>query len=269
VIGAALFSAFSAVVAWVLWGQPAALSLAIAGVAGSSFLLGAATARRACDEASATFALLDRLPLAYVALDAERRVTAINERARRLLGWKHGESGGRYWRNLAGGWASDARAGAPKKYIVRWASFRPDGAPADILYQWAPLKIGGREMHLLLLQDANDIVAAFREESESARIRTAACLATQIAHEVRNPVAAISGCAQLLGILNDKARQGDERSSRLLLAEQDELCRSIVEESRRLDEIIGRFLSFSDLSEDSLRTVMELPENKEIAGPPP
>ncbi len=264
-IYAGLLFALTSVVAWVLFQQSAALSFAIAGVAGGVFLLGAVAAQRgASDESTVILRQLDRLPLAYVMLDEARRVIGLNERARQLLGLAAGDWSGCAWQTLLGGWTPAVRTDEMSEVGARWGVIRPDGSAAEIRYELAPLRVGRRTLHLLLLQDAGEIMSAFREESESACIRTAACLATQIAHEVRNPVAAISGSAQLLGILSEKARQGDARSMRLLMSEQDALCRSIVQESNRLDEIIARFLSFSDLSENSLRTVMELPEKKEV-----
>ncbi len=110
-------------------------------------------------------------------------------------------------------------------------------------------------------------IEKMQEESDSARIRTAACLATQIAHEVLNPVAAISGSAQLLGHLTRKARHGDLRSIELLDRERDALCRSIVEESARLDGIVSRFLSFASLSEENVRQAMQFDAARPVTPP--
>jgi nitrogen-specific signal transduction histidine kinase len=217
--------------------------LIYAAAAGGSFLLGAISLRRAKDEASAAFALLDRLPLACVAMDEKHRVAALNERARRLLSFGNGDCSDRFWQNFAAYWTPDSL------YCERWTSVRLGGAFPDILCRSIPIQLGRHKMQLLLLQESSEILAALRKESESARDRTATELVSQIAHEVRNPVAAISGCAQLLRKLLDESIKGDERCSRLLTAEQDALCQSIVNESCRLEEIVERFVSVVELSQ--------------------
>lgn len=245
--------------------QPIPAALALAGITGAVFCLGAGLVGREIADDARVVDFMNRMEFAYVMLDENRRVSGMNDRARQLLGLADAEWQGCRWQTLLGGSASDAFSGALPEKGVRWSAVRPDCTAIGIHYQLVSIRVGDRVRYMLLLQDVGDLINNLREESESARIRTAACLATQIAHEVRNPVAAISGSAQLLGILNEKARQGDERIVQLLASEQDALCRSIVEESNRLEAIIGRFLSFSDLSEDSLRAVMELPEIKEDA----
>lgn len=251
--------------AMLVFEQSISSALSLAGLTGGVYFLGVGVASRARGDEARLLEFVERFRFAYVLLDEHRRVFRMNDRARRLLGLADAEWQGCKWQTLLGGSASDAFPAEFPEEGVRWSAVRPDVAATGIRYQLVPFHSGNRSFHVLLLQDVGDVVSGLREESETARIRTAACLATQIAHEVRNPVAAISGSAQLLGILNEKARNGDVRSIELLASEQDALCRSIVEESHRLDTIIGRFLSFSDLSEDSLRTVMELPEIKEDA----
>jgi signal transduction histidine kinase len=87
---------------------------------------------------------------------------------------------------------------------------------------------------------------------QEERLRTAATMATQFAHEVRNPVAAISGSAQVLGKLQRQVvaqgspLYGVTDSDRALLYE----C--IVNESDRLDGIIAKFLSVNEFSDQRM-----------------
>jgi len=109
---------------------------------------------------------------------------------------------------------------------------------------------------------SHDDLHELREEMEVSQMRAVACLASQIAHDVRNPVAAISGSAQLLSRLSDRAQSGDSQCSKLLADEQNALCRAIIEESNRLDAVIARFQSFAELSETNLRTVLSVPDER-------
>lgn len=256
---AVLVSAALRFVASQAW-SVAACSGAFVGVV---YLLGALQFR-----CGAGYAGLERLPLACGLLDENRRLCWINDPVREMFAIADDSWRGQPWELLlsADKAAAEEIAAWPDEG-VRWGVTRPDGVALTVQYQIVPLNDGvvadGEAKFLLLLRDADRLLAGLRDETEASRLRTAACLASQIAHEVRNPVAAISGSAQLLGMLSDKARNGDPRSQALLIHEQDALCRSIVEESNRLDAIIARFLSFSDLSESSLRTIMDMPDRDE------
>ena len=245
-------------------------SFLLGGLAGGIFLMGASFARRSGGSGASESPVLDglsRAPVACALLDDAQRLLWANAPARQLLRID-ANAGARRWDSLLKGPGRATPAKATQHEGVRLGVYQREGEAQAVQFQLVPLSVavpGGVTSHsLLLMRDVSHTMAELREESDNGRLRAAACMATQIAHEVRNPVAAISGSAQLLGLLNDKARRGDARSIELLVDEQDALCRSIVEESSRLDQIISRFLSFSDLSEESLRTIMEMPEQLEL-----
>ncbi|HMP77312.1 MAG TPA: histidine kinase dimerization/phospho-acceptor domain-containing protein [Kiritimatiellia bacterium] len=242
-------------------------SVLLGGSIGFSFLLGAILSQKrgAVGPGRSAEDELAAAPVACALLDGERRVLWLNPVARRLLRIEGPAAVGRRWDEVLRG---QVRSMPGKKTIaegVRLGESAPDGSMPTLHYQVLPVSMvlenGAQSRFLLMMRDVSHLMTDLRDASECERLRAAACMATQIAHEVRNPVAAISGSAQLLGLLNDKARRGDKRSVELLVQEQDVLCRSIVEESQRLDQIIAHFLSFSDLSEESLRTVLEYPEH--------
>lgn len=203
----------------------------------------------------------NQFPLAFALLDYQRRFRWINPAAQKLLGLDGASLLGRAWDEVLRALCPESSDASIPDEGVRRDVRRPDGSVFTLEYLAVPLgastPVAADNHFILLLRDAGRLLEVLREESENTRLRTAACLATQIAHEVLNPVAAISGSAQVLGHLNEKARRGDQRSLELLDHERDVLCRSIVEESARLDGIVSRFLSFTTLSEENIRQAMQ------------
>lgn len=96
---------------------------------------------------------------------------------------------------------------------------------------------------VLTLQDITSLRHMEAEVRSAERMATLGNVAAQIAHEIRNPLASISGSAELLEGVQDL---GDE-DRRLL-----ELIR---EESARLNRTLQEFLDFSRLKPPSLRRI--------------
>ena len=96
---------------------------------------------------------------------------------------------------------------------------------------------------MLTLQDITSLRHMEAEVRSAERMATLGNVAAQIAHEIRNPLASISGSAELLEGVQDL---GDE-DRRLL-----ELIR---EESARLNRTLQEFLDFSRLKPPSLRRI--------------
>ncbi len=104
---------------------------------------------------------------------------------------------------------------------------------------------GTRQGYILLFQDLTE----WQELQEQLRIqdRMAAIgqMAAGLAHEVGNPLAAISGSVQMLaGGLRGDADRGD--------ADRGKLAEIILKESRRLDRTVKTFLQFAKPSERDL-----------------
>ncbi len=104
---------------------------------------------------------------------------------------------------------------------------------------------GTRQGYILLFQDLTE----WQELQEQLRIqdRMAAIgqMAAGLAHEVGNPLAAISGSVQMLaGGLRGDADEGD--------ADRGKLAEIILKESRRLDRTVKTFLQFAKPGEREL-----------------
>jgi two-component system sensor histidine kinase PilS (NtrC family) len=94
-------------------------------------------------------------------------------------------------------------------------------------------KLKGTAGFLLLYQDLTDVKKLEEEARSREKLAAVGQLAAGIAHEIRNPLASISGSAQMLG--NDMRTGSSERR----------LVEIIVAESRRLSKILEEFLHYA------------------------
>jgi two-component system sensor histidine kinase PilS (NtrC family) len=88
--------------------------------------------------------------------------------------------------------------------------------------------------HVMIFQDVSDVVRMEAELRRSERLAAAGELAANIAHEIRNPLAAISGSLELLR----SGRGGDAEPQRRLM----EIA---LREIERLDHLIADFLDYA------------------------
>ncbi len=124
---------------------------------------------------------------------------------------------------------------------------RGDGTAIQLGFTLTPLRDaeGTRQGYILLFQDLTE----WQELQEQLRIqdRMAAIgqMAAGLAHEVGNPLAAISGSVQMLASgLRDGTDHGD--------ASRGKLAEIILKESRRLDRTVKAFLQFAKPREREL-----------------
>lgn len=86
---------------------------------------------------------------------------------------------------------------------------------------------------MMLLKDLTEVLTLEEKVRRQERLAGVGRLATGVAHEIRNPIASISGAAQLLHSDSDDA---DERKR---------LTDLIVRESERVDRLVGQLLRFA------------------------
>ncbi|MBK8801762.1 MAG: hypothetical protein IPN71_06845 [Fibrobacteres bacterium] len=104
---------------------------------------------------------------------------------------------------------------------------------------WIQVQIAGQWMEgqlrnvVVALQDISAIRKMEEEVRSGERMATMGHMAARIAHEIRNPMASITGSAQLLG--DSMAASDDDR----------QLLGLIRRESERLDRILSEFLDYS------------------------
>lgn len=109
---------------------------------------------------------------------------------------------------------------------------RADGRKIDLGLNAAPLNTpGGRAGFLFVFQDVTETKRLERKSSVQQRLAAVGEMAAGIAHEVRNPLASMSGSIQIL------------RQELPLTAEQGQFMDIVLRESERLNETITSFLA--------------------------
>lgn len=101
--------------------------------------------------------------------------------------------------------------------------------------------------HVVIFQDVTDVVAMERELRSSERLAAVGEMAAKIAHEIRNPLASISGSIQILRSSAGGASAADRESARLMDI--------VVRETDRLNGLITDFLLYSRPSPPAIKRI--------------
>lgn len=111
---------------------------------------------------------------------------------------------------------------------------RTDGTVIDLGLSVSHLETpGGRAGHLITFQDLTEVKKAEREAVRHQRLAAVGEMAAGIAHEIRNPLASMSGSIQLL------------RQELPLSRDQEQLMDIVLRESERLNGTIRSFLAYA------------------------
>lgn len=171
--------------------------------------------------------IIQRMQSGILAVDSEDRVRLINGSARLLLGI----AGQR-----AGGLLRDV---SPELYglLMKWRSdtstashlFKPAGTGTDVIASFAALDQPTGPGALVFLEDSS----AMTERARRLKLAALGRLTASIAHEIRNPLGAISHAGQLLA------------ESPELDGPDQRLTQIITEQSRRMNAIIESVLQLS------------------------
>jgi two-component system sensor histidine kinase PilS (NtrC family) len=92
---------------------------------------------------------------------------------------------------------------------------------------------GGRSGYLITFQDVTDVKKLERDAQLQQRLAAVGEMAAGIAHEIRNPLASMSGSIQIL------------RQELPLTSEQEQLMDIVLRESERLNTTIRSFLAYA------------------------
>ena len=159
-------------------------------------------------------------------LDPRGRITFLNRAGEQITGLSFRAVAG----HPADRWFPAFR-GAPRDEVqVVTAS----GARKLLGYTLFPLRgADAANGTAVIFQDLTELRAMEDAVERSKRLADLGELAAGLAHEVRNPLASISGCVELLG-----GAQG-------LTEEEHRVLRIVQRETSRLDQLLGRFLQFS------------------------
>jgi two-component system, NtrC family, sensor histidine kinase PilS len=225
------------------------LAIQILGVAGVAMLVGRLAEsldETGADLARATSSLahlttlsqcaLDSMAGGVVAADASGRVVLFNRTAAAITGLQPNQALGRSLVDLLQlppGWQVGLSQGVPARFEFRFS--RHDGEALELGSTIAPLvndqgQVAGE---LVSFQDLTLIKQRERERQRQVRLAAVGEMAAGIAHEIRNPLASMSGSIQLL--------QRELEVS----AEQAVLLDIVLRESQRLNDTIKDFLAYA------------------------
>lgn len=174
-----------------------------------------------------------------VTLDKERRVTSFNEAAAAITGVDPGQALGEKLERILGVLPPDALASDEDRSSlpVRWEQLfqRRDGRTLTLGLSASVLQDhrGNPFGHLLIFQDLTSYKQMEEELRRAEKLAAIGELAAGLAHEIRNPLASLYGSIQLL--------QGECE----LGGSNRRLMQIILQESERLNELIGDFLLFA------------------------
>jgi two-component system sensor histidine kinase PilS (NtrC family) len=181
--------------------------------------------------------VIANIPSGIMTLDLEGRIIAFNATAERITGFRASEVIGSSYATVGlaefpGLRAFASRREGPIPAEAFEAPFtRRDGTVLPVGVTYSPLRDGEERLlgAVAIFQDLTERKRMEEQLRRADRLAAVGQLAASIAHEVRNPLAAISGSIQLLH--EELNSQGHERLLRVILREAD-----------RLKLITGQFL---------------------------
>jgi two-component system sensor histidine kinase PilS (NtrC family) len=186
-------------------------------------------------------AIVTNISSGLMTLDLSGRVLSFNEAAERITGHRFGAIRDRPWQDtpFAGcGPLAEfyARPEAPPAHAVtEMPLVRGDGREIPVGIAVSPLRAADGEIVGLvtIFQDLTERKRVEEQLRQADRLAALGRLAATIAHEVRNPLAAISGSVEVLR--DELSASGQHR----------ELLDIILGEAHRLKFITGQFLDFA------------------------
>ena len=175
--------------------------------------------------------IFDDIPSGIITVHNQKNIISFNPAAEKITGFKPGEIIGRdinqVFPNLKLGFEMSLRSEVELT--------RKDKKNIPIGYSFAKLNIPGTEdkYEVITLQDLSEIKHMEKQILQAEKMATIGEMAAGIAHELRNPLAAISGAAELLDASNN------------IMTQNQGLMNIITRECDRLQNSITEFLYFS------------------------
>jgi len=178
--------------------------------------------------------------------DANGRLLTFNRAAASITGLSHGDVAGRPLADvfqLADPAREDLAALEPRQSMRAEVGFvRPDGGRIEMGLTATTLAFpDGTSGYLVTFQDVTEVRRLERQSRLQQRLAAVGEMAAGIAHEIRNPLASMSGSIQVL------------RQELTLSDEQAQLMDIVVRESDRLNETIRSFLLYARPQRFSMR----------------
>ncbi|MGB4781955.1 two-component system sensor histidine kinase NtrB, partial [Candidatus Methylomirabilis sp.] len=182
--------------------------------------------------------IVEHIPSGIVTLDLDGKIVSLNRVAQRIIGATAEQIQDKSWRETPFGEIKGLETffSAPTSTFGGLSQeleiTRQDGQSIPIGINLTPMKSSeGRLVGLVgIFQDLTERKKTEVRLRQADRLATAGQLAAGLAHEVRNPLAAISGCIELMK---------EEGTARLQLLD------IVLREAERLKLVTGQFLDFA------------------------
>ncbi len=182
--------------------------------------------------------IVEHIPSGIVTLDLDGKIVSLNRVAQRIIGATAEQIQDKSWRETTFGEIKGLETffSAPTSTFGGLSQeleiTRQDGQSIPIGINLTPMKSSeGRLVGLVgIFQDLTERKKTEVRLRQADRLATAGQLAAGLAHEVRNPLAAISGCIELMK---------EEGTARLQLLD------IVLREAERLKLVTGQFLDFA------------------------
>jgi signal transduction histidine kinase len=195
--------------------------------------------------------IISHLPMTVLVLDKHGRVSSATGAPSRALADPGGDLVGRSWREVVVPALANAarleerlaRAGETGREIVLpRVDVDVDGTPLALRVTIAHLEHSAAAT-MLHFEDLTDAVASEARAKRAEHLAKLGTLAATVAHEIRNPLAGISGTVQ---VVQSTLPPDDKRAVAL---------QKVQEQISRLGGLVGDLLSFSRPVQVTLRTV--------------
>lgn len=178
--------------------------------------------------------ILESLNSGLLTVDTQERIIFFNRAAELITGFQANEVYGRPLADVFSGLAQAFKR-QPDTPRLENEYTRPGGESVFLGFSVSVLKNsrGENAGRIIIFQDLSEVKKLEQENKRSERLAAVGQLAAAIAHEIRNPLASISGSVEMLAAMSD--------------LEQDDatLMRIVIREVDRLNELITNFLEFS------------------------
>jgi len=201
----------------------------------------AAAARSLADLRALHERIVESIRSGVVTTDLQGRIYTFNAAAEEITGYKPSEVRGHdasmFFGDMSRQIADSMNAAATGKVSPRFQAdcLTPNGLALRLGFTIAPLFAEGGETSgmVITFQDLTDVRALEETSRRQDRMAAVGRMAASIAHEIRNPLAAMRGSIQMLRSEMD----GD--------TEQAQLMEIILRESDRLNKIVADYLNYA------------------------
>ena len=194
--------------------------------------------------------IFDDIPSGIITVINQQNIISFNPAAEKVTGYTAEEITGRDINKII----PNLKLDADMNFRSEVELTRKEGKNIPIGYSFAKLNMPGTKdiYEVITLQDLSETKQMEQQIMQAEKMATIGEMAAGIAHELRNPLAAISGAAEVLDASGD------------IKSHNQGLMNIITRECSRLQSTITDFLSFSKPVEPEKEFIPLLPLFKEI-----